>query len=107
MTDNGVAPDEVAGDGIYTAVVTVAAATTAATNSLAAVPGWCSALGTTYYIWIAPSATGASTASFTLAITDNGTACTTAFPCPTCLGVSGPYTETEPGYGLHTDDGCG
>jgi len=77
------------------------AATTAAQTS------WCSASGTTYYIWIAPSATGASTAAFTLNISDDGTACVGAFPCTSCVGVAGPYTESEPGYGPHTNDGCG
>jgi len=69
---------------------------------------WCSSVGTTYTIWVARfTTTGVSTAPYTLDITDNATPCATAFPCPTCLGVSGPYTESEPAYGPHRNDGCG
>ncbi len=66
---------------------------------------WCSALGATYYIWISPLATGASTLAFVLNVTD-GAPCGTAFPVTICTGVSGPFTETEPGYGTATNDGC-
>jgi len=66
---------------------------------------WCSAVGTTYWVWIAPFGTGASTAAFTLDIT-SGAACTTAFPVTICTGTPGPFTEVEPGYGEHTNDGC-
>jgi hypothetical protein len=66
---------------------------------------WCSQAGSTYYIWVAPFATGASVATFTLNVTDSGP-CGGAFPVTSCLGVAGPYSEVEPGYGIHTNDGC-
>ncbi len=66
---------------------------------------WCSQLGTTYYVWIAPFSTGAVTLGFTLNVTD-GAPCTTAFPVTICTGTPGPFTEVEPGYGTHTNDGC-
>ena len=54
---------------------------------------------------VAPFAAGASTATFTLNITDTG-ACATAFPVTICNGVGGPYTENEPGYGMGSNEGC-
>ena len=67
---------------------------------------WCSGAGTNYWIWIAPFSAAASTAPFTLNVTDSGIACASALPIPTCSGSAGPFTETEPGYGVHTNDGC-
>jgi len=71
----------------------------------AASASWCSALGTTYYVWVSPFSSAASTAPFVLDIT-SGAACATAFPCTSCLGTAGPFNEAEPGYGIHTNDGC-
>jgi len=72
----------------------------------AASASWCSTLGQTYWVWIAPFAQTLSTAAFTLDMTDSGAACTGAFPVTTCLGVSGPYTEKEAGYGAAQNEGC-
>jgi len=72
----------------------------------AASAAWCSTLGQTYWVWIAPFSTAASTAAFTLNMTDSGTACTGAFPVTVCTGVAGPYTEKEAGYGAAQNEGC-
>ncbi|HTF87705.1 MAG TPA: lamin tail domain-containing protein, partial [Planctomycetota bacterium] len=67
---------------------------------------WCSQLGTTYYIWVSHFDPGPKTNTFTLNITDTGV-CSTPFLSPICLGVPGPYTEVEPGFGYANNDGCG
>ncbi|HTF90686.1 MAG TPA: lamin tail domain-containing protein [Planctomycetota bacterium] len=66
---------------------------------------WCSEAGTTYFIWVASFLSTAETNAFTLNLTDTGP-CTTAFPVRICSGVGGPYTEVEPGYGIHDNEGC-
>lgn len=79
---------------------------TGAVGTLSTV-SWCSRAGTTYFIWVANFVTtGLPTNNFQITISDNDTPCTTAFNCATCLGTPGPFTETEPGYGIHTNDGC-
>ncbi|MBL8862090.1 MAG: lamin tail domain-containing protein [Planctomycetes bacterium] len=66
---------------------------------------WCSQAGATYLIWVAPFGTAASTASFTLTVND-GAPCVTALPVTICTGTAGPFTESEAGYGIATNDGC-
>jgi hypothetical protein len=67
---------------------------------------WCSQLGATYYIWVAPFSTALPTNTFTIAVNDSGTACTGAFPVTLCTGVSGPFTEKEAMYGAAQNEGC-
>lgn len=40
-------------------------------------------------------------------INDSGTPCTGALPGTVCTGVAGPFTESEPGFGIASNDGCG
>ena len=68
---------------------------------------WCSEMGATYYVWIAPFSTAASTAAFTLQISENGVSCTNALPTTVCApDLSPTTTEDEGGYGPAIDDGC-
>jgi hypothetical protein len=67
---------------------------------------WCSQLGASYYIWIAPFSTGANTGAYTIDVTDNGTPCTTAFPATVCTPTPGAFTEVEPQFGPANNDGC-
>ncbi len=84
-----------------------AGATLCPASTAAAVASWCSAPGQVYYVWVAPFGTGASTAAFTLRISD-GAACTTAVACTTCTLTpgSGAVVEQEAGHGTHVNDGC-
>ena len=67
---------------------------------------WCSELGSTYYIWIAPFSTGAQTGAYTLDVSDDGVACTGAFPVSLCSAPAGGFNEVEPQYGPANNDGC-
>ncbi|MBL8863336.1 MAG: HYR domain-containing protein [Planctomycetes bacterium] len=75
---------------------------------LAASVAWCTELGRTYYVWVAPWLGGASTDSFVLEISDLGAPCTTALPCPTCPASYPPaaYRELEPAFGPAMNAGC-
>ncbi|MFN0009904.1 MAG: GEVED domain-containing protein [Planctomycetota bacterium] len=71
---------------------------------------WCSNLGTTYWVWVAPF--GGSTLSalnnFTLVISDNGVPCRPSVTCTTCPASMPPGSipEVEPSFGVATNDGC-
>ncbi len=68
---------------------------------------WCSVLGSTYWIWVAPFTAGAQTAAFSMAVSENGISCTGAVPTTVCAPDLSPTTlESEPSYGPGTDDGC-
>ena len=76
-------------------------------NFSAAIASWCSISGQIYYIWVAPDNAGASTATVTLTISDDGISCSNPIPCGSCLPpVAATQTEAEQGYGVATNDGC-
>jgi lamin tail-like protein/thrombospondin type 3 repeat protein len=70
---------------------------------------WCSTIGQTYYIWLAPFSTGAQTFSYTLDVTEDGLTCTGAIPCTVCPPSypAGAVDENETPYGPDINDGCG
>jgi hypothetical protein len=67
---------------------------------------FCTELGRTYYIWISPFSSGATTNAFQLDITDSGTACTGAVTAATCAAPTGGAAEAEGRNGPSTNDGC-
>ncbi len=64
---------------------------------------WCTSPGTTYYILV--QGFGGATGNFELAVSSNGTSCSTAVPCAPCVVTcpSGGIPENEPNCGLPTD----
>ncbi len=77
-------------------------------GSLQARATWCSLAGQEYLVWVSHFTAGAQTASFSLKITDNSTACATARPCTTCTPTipmsAAEEGETAPGHA--SNDGC-
>jgi hypothetical protein len=69
---------------------------------------WCSTMGQTYYVWVGPFSTAASTIMGSVTITDDGTACATQVPCTTCPPptAGGATAELERGFGPGTNSGC-
>ncbi|HEV8112841.1 MAG TPA: GEVED domain-containing protein [Planctomycetota bacterium] len=69
---------------------------------------WCSTFGNTYWIWVSHFNSGPQTNTFTLTISDNGSACTGATVCTTCAASMPPGSipEVEPSFGPATNDGC-
>ncbi len=69
---------------------------------------WCSQNLATYWVFVSIFGTGAPTNAFTLTISDNGTACSTALSMAVCAPALGPVDtlESEPGFGPANDDGC-
>jgi len=71
---------------------------------------WCSTLGTTYWIWVAPFGGGPASAfnAFTLTVSDNGVPCKPSVICTTCTASmpGGSVPEVEASFGHGMNDGC-
>ncbi len=67
---------------------------------------WCSQPGATYWIWVAPFASGVQMFGFTLDVWDDGSACSGALDGATCAPPSGGFAEPEASFGPARNDGC-
>src|SRR5262249_30674146 len=85
-----------------------AGTTLCAASSLLSVASWCSTAGQTYYVWVSHTTAGAQTNAFSLKVTDDSVACSTARPCTICTPTcpAGSTIEDETNAGQSTNDGC-
>jgi hypothetical protein len=67
---------------------------------------WCSQAGATYWIWVAPFASGGQSFGFVLEVGDDAVACSGALDTALCAPPSGGSPELEASFGPARNDGC-